>query len=210
MAKYARRRFRPPPVVSNDERARRDLSLEADCPYCDVPAHEPCVTRSDKARDVPHAVRMRGVTEEDVAARLAEQESANAARRRDNRLIGWGVVLVVLVGAAAFSLHDSAADPEWLVAPTSPSVESTLAGWEPLRCADGWTSTSIGKQGACSHHGGVVGGPVYETKLVPGVEAVLAPERIDWGLVAGRGFWSLLLGGAGGGWLWRRIVEARH
>jgi hypothetical protein len=29
---------------------------------------------------------------------------------------------------------------------------------EPYRCADGWESPSIGIQGACSHHGGVVGG----------------------------------------------------
>lgn len=29
---------------------------------------------------------------------------------------------------------------------------------EPFRCADGWLSPSIGIQGACSHHGGVVGG----------------------------------------------------
>lgn len=28
----------------------------------------------------------------------------------------------------------------------------------PLRCADHWDSSSIGTQGACSHHGGVVGG----------------------------------------------------
>ena len=29
---------------------------------------------------------------------------------------------------------------------------------EPYRCSDGWVSSSIGIQGACSHHGGVVGG----------------------------------------------------
>lgn len=27
---------------------------------------------------------------------------------------------------------------------------------EPARCRDGWHSPSIGRQGACSHHGGVV------------------------------------------------------
>lgn len=26
---------------------------------------------------------------------------------------------------------------------------------EPAQCADGWPSLSIGRQGACSHHGGV-------------------------------------------------------
>jgi hypothetical protein len=39
----------------------------------------------------------------------------------------------------------------------------TLTKWngrEPLkyRCADGWQSPSIGKRGACSHHGGVISG----------------------------------------------------
>ncbi len=29
---------------------------------------------------------------------------------------------------------------------------------EPAKCADGWSSPSIGRQGACSHHGGVVYG----------------------------------------------------
>jgi hypothetical protein len=28
----------------------------------------------------------------------------------------------------------------------------------PLGCSDGWDSSSIGLQGACSHHGGVTGG----------------------------------------------------
>lgn len=28
--------------------------------------------------------------------------------------------------------------------------------WRGSQCADGWLSVSIGRQGACSHHGGVV------------------------------------------------------
>lgn len=196
--------------MSDDELVRRDLALESGCPFCDAPAHEPCVTSSDKAREVPHAVRMRSVTEKDVAVRLAERESAKASARRGNWLIAWAIALVVLVGAAMFSLHDSAAEPEWLVAPTPSSIEKTLTGWEPLHCADSWISPSIGKQGACSHHGGVVGGAVYETRLVPAVQGVIAPERVDWGLVARRGFWSLLLGGSGAWGLWRRILRTRH
>lgn len=42
---------------------------------------------------------------------------------------------------------------------------------EPYRCADGWESPSIGEQGACSHHGGVVGGdatPWYVPPLAIG------------------------------------------
>lgn len=33
------------------------------------------------------------------------------------------------------------------------SLGSSLVG--PIRCEDGWHSPSIGRQGACSHHGGV-------------------------------------------------------
>lgn len=31
----------------------------------------------------------------------------------------------------------------------------------PARCADGWPSGSIGRQGACSHHGGVVPAQIW-------------------------------------------------
>ena len=30
----------------------------------------------------------------------------------------------------------------------------------PVRCRDGWPSPSIGRQGACSHHGGVASSPL--------------------------------------------------
>ena len=35
---------------------------------------------------------------------------------------------------------------------------------EPLRCKDGWRSSSIGLQGACSHHGGVDYGPLQRVR----------------------------------------------
>mgnify|MGYP000093517658 CR=1 FL=1 len=36
----------------------------------------------------------------------------------------------------------------------------------PLTCNDGWQSPSIGKQGACSHHGGVNDLPKYLVMIV--------------------------------------------
>lgn len=53
--------------------------------------------------------------------------------------------------------------------------KSTIFGWlsgicifiglsqllPEVRCADGWASPSIGRQGACSHHGGVEGNDFY-------------------------------------------------
>lgn len=35
-----------------------------------------------------------------------------------------------------------------------------------VRCADGWLSYSIGKQGACSHHGGVDNNEIYRLLIL--------------------------------------------
>ncbi|WP_405986931.1 DUF3761 domain-containing protein [Streptomyces sp. NBC_00872] len=37
----------------------------------------------------------------------------------------------------------------------APDSVASVTMPEPARCADGWLSPSIGRQGACSHHGGV-------------------------------------------------------
>ena len=208
MASYSGRRRRRRAVVSDQDQARRALALAHQCPYCRAGAKKRCSTRAGRVREVPHAARMRLVGGAAIDGRVSEQVASRAGRRRRDRVRGAAIGAVVVAGAGLFSFHDSAADPEWLVTPTPPSVERTIVGWEPLHCADGWTSTSIGKQGACSHHGGVVGGAIYDSKTVPAVEGVLAPERTDWGLVAARAFWSLLLGGIAGLLLWARLAES--
>lgn len=38
----------------------------------------------------------------------------------------------------------------------APASVTSVTMPEPARCADGWPSQSIGRQGACSHHGGVL------------------------------------------------------
>ncbi|MEK6678006.1 MAG: hypothetical protein AABY39_01185, partial [Nitrospirota bacterium] len=35
-----------------------------------------------------------------------------------------------------------------------------------IRCADGWASPSIGRQGACSRHGGVKGNGLYTLAIL--------------------------------------------
>lgn len=62
-------------------------------------------------------------------------------------------------------------------------LSSLVSG--PRECRDGWISPSIGKQGACSSHGGV------------------APEKDAWVFLL-----SVLLGGAAG-WLVPRAGEIR-
>ncbi len=125
-------------------------------------------------------------------------------------MITIAIAGVVVVGASTFAFSDPMADREWAVQPQAATTEQVLVGFTPLHCADGWPSQSIGKQGACSHHGGVVGGnAVYELRTVPAVAGVMAPDRIDWGRVSSRGFWSLLLGGLGGRLVRRRVLAAR-
>jgi hypothetical protein len=47
----------------------------------------------------------------------------------------------------------------------APAEVSQVVMPSPAHCRDGWPSTSIGRQGACSHHGGVVPGSSWATLL---------------------------------------------
>jgi len=44
----------------------------------------------------------------------------------------------------------------------------------PIRCEDGWNSSSIGIQGACSHHGGVNDDPYTIVGIVSSVTGILS------------------------------------
>lgn len=70
-----------------------------------------------------------------------------------------GLLLIIILGATAWNDDDSksAADDKPSASPT-PSPAETPIQWlfAGQRCSDGWASPSIGRQGACSHHGGVV------------------------------------------------------
>ncbi|MFI1173274.1 hypothetical protein [Streptomyces melanogenes] len=60
---------------------------------------------------------------------------------------------VVLQYQSCFNWSDRSVAQQVLNTPeTAISVDMP----SPARCADGWPSGSIGKRGACSHHGGVV------------------------------------------------------
>ncbi|WP_328541154.1 DUF3761 domain-containing protein [Streptomyces sp. NBC_00371] len=52
---------------------------------------------------------------------------------------------------AATRIENAPADVTWVEMPSA------------SHCADGWPSGSIGRQGACSHHGGVVSGTLWAT-----------------------------------------------
>jgi len=96
---------------------------------------------------------------------------------------------------------------------TSPEVPAyyakELVGVTPYRCADGWPSHSIGHRGACSHHGGVVGGnAIYKSVLKPAQPAVYATRTTPWPAVR-HGFWALVVGVAGAGALWVAVFAPR-
>ncbi|CAG6399525.1 conserved hypothetical protein [Actinacidiphila cocklensis] len=83
----------------------------------------------------------------------ATDEGQIMAAYSERRQLFGTVAGVVLKHAGCFGsdvvamAHNVLATPETITSVQMPS---------PPHCADNWPSTSIGKQGACSHHGGVV------------------------------------------------------
>ncbi|MFD4795909.1 hypothetical protein [Streptomyces anulatus] len=75
-------------------------------------------------------------------------------------------VLLITIGIVGM-ITDGTDEKPTTQASTSPTPQPSDTGtpiqWQPAgqTCADGWPSHSIGKRGACSHHGGVV--TVYES-----------------------------------------------
>lgn len=75
-------------------------------------------------------------------------------------IVAVGIFIVLPVTAQLSGWNDDVEDPA--VRSETPSAAYTPVQWtfQGYGCADGWPSESIGRQGACSHHGGVVS--VYE------------------------------------------------
>lgn len=71
-----------------------------------------------------------------------------------------GIFIVLPVTAQLSGWNDDVEDPS--VSSETPSPAYTPVRWtyQGYGCADGWSSDSIGRPGACSHHGGIV--DVYE------------------------------------------------
>ncbi|MGW4834755.1 hypothetical protein [Streptomyces globisporus] len=74
---------------------------------------------------------------------------------------------LVILGHTAWKADDKATNTT-TAGPSSPATPRPSNTGTPIQwqysgqtCADGWPSTSIGKRGACSHHGGVV--TVYQS-----------------------------------------------
>lgn len=155
----------------------------------------------------PHEARLRAVEPAELAVRVSERQTAQARVRWRNTLTGLAIAAVVVAASATVSLRNAQAPTSWAVTPTPASTGIVITGWEPLHCADGWPSRSIGKRGACSHHGGVTGGPIFHATVTPAVAGVLKPPRTDWSLVIERAFWCLLIGGVAGLFLWVRVAR---
>ena len=111
--------------------------------------------------------------------------------------LAGAVAFAILLGAVGYAV---ATATYWERGPVvalghQATTRSELVRVDPYRCADGWHSPSIGKSGACSWHGGVVGGPVFETVTVPAVAAVYGPDQFTLWYAIFRGFIWLILGG---------------
>lgn len=70
--------------------------------------------------------------------------------------------------------------------PIAAGIITAIATWiliavliGPAMCRDGWRSPSIGRQGACSHHGGVSrNGPIGLLAVVAGIGAYFATKYL--------------------------------
>jgi hypothetical protein len=71
-------------------------------------------------------------------------------------LIAVGIFIVLPITAQLSGWDGDVEDPP--ASSMTPSATYTPVRWtyQGYECADGWPSESIGRQGACSHHGGVV------------------------------------------------------
>ncbi|MFD7855249.1 hypothetical protein ACFV6B_13315 [Streptomyces microflavus] len=75
-------------------------------------------------------------------------------------------VLLISIGIITDPADDEPTPTTAASEPAAPPADpGTPIEWNPVgqSCADGWPSRSIGKRGACSHHGGVV--TVYGSSL---------------------------------------------
>jgi hypothetical protein len=91
--------------------------------------------------------------------RLVQSRAWRIARAVSYALAGVfavGIFVVLPVTAELSGWNDDAEHPP--ASSETPAAEYTPVRWtyQGYGCADGWPSDSIGRQGACSHHGGVV------------------------------------------------------
>jgi hypothetical protein len=71
-------------------------------------------------------------------------------------LIGVGIFVVLPVTAQLSGWNNDDEDPSVSSATSSATYTPVHWTYQGYECADGWPSDSIGRQGACSHHRGVV------------------------------------------------------
>jgi hypothetical protein len=97
------------------------------------------------------------------AARALQAAATNDRVRRTAHgavaMIPLALALLAIGAALAFIVSGMTNQPRTPAPLDAPvGISHALVTWTyvGMTCADGWGSPSIGKQGACSHHGGVV------------------------------------------------------
>jgi hypothetical protein len=71
-------------------------------------------------------------------------------------IIGVGIFIVLPITAQLNGWNDGVEDPPASSEPPPTTYTPIRWTYQGYGCADGWLSDSIGRPGACSHHGGVV------------------------------------------------------
>lgn len=97
----------------------------------------------------------------DLNATSATELDISAAYREKRELAGQAAQVVLDHRGCFNDLYTDQASR----IQRSPAEVSEVVMPSPAHCRDGWPSTSIGRQGACSHHGGVVPGSLWATLL---------------------------------------------
>ncbi|MEE4493582.1 hypothetical protein [Streptomyces sp. BE230] len=78
--------------------------------------------------------------------------------------VAFFLIIAVVFVKISFFQDDGSTRPVSVTNSPTPSPPETPVTWtfQGTSCADGWSSQSIGKQGACSSHGGVASSWVAE------------------------------------------------
>lgn len=101
----------------------------------------------------------------DVNPAIDRAKQVLKAIKRGFEVFAAAMAAVFFLGLFAFGVFgslfwgDGSNDKEPVAVPSPSASPVTPINWtyQGATCRDGWPSPSIGKRGACSHHGGVAG-----------------------------------------------------
>ena len=130
------------------------LKLEREATEVEVPlvsAWDPSILNLQLTRSLPPQLG-------DLTSAQATESDISSAYERRRELAGQAAKVVLEHRSCLPGFVEAAERIE-----NSPTVVTWVEMPSAAHCSDGWPSGSIGKQGACSYHGGVVAGKPWAT-----------------------------------------------